>query len=342
MAPFLGELKTLRDSVVQRLSQLLAADRLAREDGYLYTIDAAQALICFALAKNADDYGKLREHCLKKLIVEGKDDPYCRGFVGWRYKAGEPIDASGTTEGLRVARGFWLGAKAFGRAEDAETARVVLHGYAHHAIVDQDVWIIRNYFTFKTRSFAPDSYLVDYDPDFVRLVAEATADEELKPVATKSSALIGKAAAPCGLLYDLVKPDLKTLYPLLDIYTFSPNDVIGIAGSATTALGITTHDPALARRVLTFCISRFGELRRYYYGRTGEAVNDTAAAAFEYTSLARLAAQLDDEVAAARVVQRALVEWQWLLGQGASPSSFILTELYLCLDALLSMSSTRR
>ena len=276
-----------------------------RDDGYVYTIDAGQMLICAALAGDERAYRELaRGHCVNHLINADPKDEYAWGYVGWRYREGEPIDASGTTEALRVARGLWIGAGKFSRPEDAETARRVLKGYAHHATTDQGVWIIRNYFNYKTRSFATNSFLVDYDPDFVDEVAKKTLDQELIATAANSLRLIRAAVTPCGLLYDLVQPDLKTLYPLLDVYTFSPNDVVGLSGCGTTALGVTRGEPQIGIRIVQFATERFADLRRYYYGRTGEPVNSSSAASFEYTTLARLAAQLGDERSSARIVAR--------------------------------------
>lgn len=335
--PYREHLSVLRDRILQKLNECVAVGQLRRDDGFIYTIDAAQTFLCFALAGDSGGYETLRAHCLSNLICDAGNDPFCRGFVAWRYKPGQPVDASGTTEALRMARAFWIGSERFQRPDDARIARIVLHGYANHATIDQGVWIVRNYFTFKTRSFAPNSFLVDYDPDFVREVSLKLGDNDLKEVADKSDALISRAVTPCGLLYDLVQPDLKTLYPLLDVYTFSPNDVVGLTGCGTTALGVTRSNPQIGRKILAFATKRFGGLRRYYYGRTGEPVDSSSAAIFEYSTLARLAAQLGDEPAAARIVDRGLIEWQWLLDHDRTPSPFILTELYQTLQALVEI-----
>ena len=51
-------------------------------------------------------------------------------------------------------------------------AAMILDGYSRHEFTDQGVWLIRNYFGYAQRNFASNSYLVDYDADFVRLVAD--------------------------------------------------------------------------------------------------------------------------------------------------------------------------
>ncbi len=332
------ELTSLRDRVLRMLKESLATGKLRRDDGYIYTIDAGADV---SLLRAGGGFiwlrGACAALCLKNLINDESHDPFCRGFVAWRYKPGQPVDATGTTEALRVARGFWIGSARFKRPEDALVTHMVLKGYAQHATVDQGVWIIRNYFTYKSRSFASNSYLVDYDPDFVREAAMKFSDDALEIIADKSDALICKAVTSSGLLYDLVQPDLKTLYPLLDVYTFSPNDIVGLTGCGTTALGVTRSNPQIGRTILAFAIKRFGDLHRYYYGRTGQSVDASAAAVFEYSTLARLAAQLGDEPVAARIVDRGLIQWKWLLDQDQGPSPFILTELYQTCHALLGM-----
>ena len=81
----------------------------------------------------------------------------------------------------------------------------ILDGYARHAAEEQGVWMIRNYFNLGTRSFATNSFLVDYAPDLVAEVAAAMGREDLAEVARRSYALIEKAQAPIGLLYDMIQ-----------------------------------------------------------------------------------------------------------------------------------------
>ena len=140
------------------------AGMLARTDGYVYAVDVALLMIFAAGESDEVMYATLRDFALEHLVVDDGDDPYTRGFVLWRYCDGVAPDASGTTEALRIAEGLWRGSKAFGFDADRETALLVLDGYARHAAEEQGVWMIRNYFNLGTRSFANNSYLVDYAP----------------------------------------------------------------------------------------------------------------------------------------------------------------------------------
>ena len=136
---------------------------------------------------------------VKNLIRDRKDDPYTRGFVPWRYKQGEAPDASGTTEALRVAKGLWLrAAHVFNSTADADLARIVLGGYGAHAIVDQGIWMVRNYFVFQTRAFASNSFLVDYDPDLIREIADTTHNADLSKLADNCLKAVQLSVAPAA------------------------------------------------------------------------------------------------------------------------------------------------
>jgi hypothetical protein len=308
----LGTIRDLRDRAHQELLTRLHSGRLVRGDGYLYTVDAAQLMICLAQLGDRDGYAVLQDHCVKNLIRDRKDDPYTRGFVPWRYKQGEEPDDSGTTEALRAAKALWLGSRVFGNPADADLARMILGGYAMHATVDQNVWMIRNYFVFQTRAFASNSFLVDYDPDLIREIADATHDADLSKLADNCLKAVQQSMAPCGLFYDLIQPELMTLYPELPMIAFSPNDVVGIANTGTTALGMARQDPDLVRGIIRFAMLNDGDLRRYYLGRSGRPAHDSPAAVCEYAVLLRLAVAVNDADAVNRLLNRTLEQWHWV------------------------------
>jgi hypothetical protein len=56
--------------------------------------------------------------------------------------------------------------------EDQKLALTILDGYARHETTDQGIWLIRNYFAFAGRNFATNTFVIDYDADFVRQVAD--------------------------------------------------------------------------------------------------------------------------------------------------------------------------
>ncbi len=229
---------------------------------------------------------------MKTLIRDDPQDPYTQGFVPWRLHPGQNPDASGTTEALRLSRGLWLGSKAFNRPADAELALKILDGYSRHAAVDQGIWIVRNYFGFGNRAFASNSFLVDYDPDFIREIANERNDATLNKLADNCYTVINSAVAPSGLLHDIIQPEVATLYPELNLAAFSPNDVIQFSNCCTTAIGVAVGLPNLSRKILAFALNRLEDLRVYYLGRTGEPHNAKSAAVYEYSILARLAARL--------------------------------------------------
>lgn len=285
--------RELRDLALARVE----AGMLARTDGYVYAVDVALLLIFAAIEGDRELYTPLRDFALEHLVLDLPDDDYTRGFVVWRYFEGREPDASGTTEALRLSEGLWRGAEAFGTAEDRTWALVILEGYVRHQAVEQGVWLIRNYFNLGTRAFANNSFLVDYAPDYVAEVAEATGDPELLAVAEKSYALIERAQSPSGLLYDMVQPEVATLLDDEQTVIFSPNDAIQVSNSSTVAAWAVRGRPAVARDVMEFCFEQMPRLRGTYYGRTGEVARDKRPGIEAWASLVRIAVALDEREA---------------------------------------------
>ena len=346
---FVAKVRELQAEFRSRVAEWVRDDRLVRPDGHVYAVDVAQLMACFADSGDRDGYERLRGQALGRLVVEDRSDPFTRGFVVWRRKPGgddkAPPDASGTTEALRLARALWRGAAAFAAPEDRDLALTILRGYARHASVDHGVWMVRNYFGFGTRSFASNSFLVDYDPDFVQRAAAEAGDAELADLARKSYALVRGAVTPAGLLYDLVQPELKTMYPLLaeKVVTFSPNDVVQLSNAATVALTVTAGAPDVALRVLEFAVPRLragvAPLCMYHYGRTGEPVNDTAPGINEWSTLVRLACQLSDRAAAGALLHEAVAAWDYYLDHtpAAEADAFVASEALASMSALLAL-----
>jgi hypothetical protein len=343
LADYTAKVAALRDQVCALVRSWIDGGRLVRPDGFVYAVDVAQLMACFVDAGDAEGYGRLREQALSHLVVDDKSDPFTRGFVLWRYRPDDPNprpDASGTTEALRTAKALWLGAERFDRPADRELARVILAGYARHAGVEHGVWLVRNYFGFGTRSFATNSFLIDYDPDFVAEVARHTGDPAAAGLAGKSYAVVRGAATPAGLLYDLVQPELKTMYPLLEgVVTFSPNDVVQLSNAATVANTVARGAPDVAGRVLEFAVDRPTALRMYHYGRTGEAVNDAAPGINEWSALTRLAAALGDLPAVAALLDRAVAAWDYYYNRlkPDAPDAYVASEALGAMSAVLAM-----
>lgn len=290
-------LQNLESQLYQQMQTLMAQKQGARQDGYVYTVDLSQILVYAAQKKDRRLYSPLRDFAIRNLIVDKPSDPYTRGFVLWRYQPGKPPDASGTTEALRLAESLWLGSSVF-EASDRDRAMLLLKGYTRHAHTDHDVWLIRNYFNLQTRAFATNSFLVGYDPDFLRNVAGVTGDSTLQAVAEKSYLMVRQAVTPAGLLYDIVQPEVLTLVPdLKNLVMFSPNDVVKLANTCTVAERATLGAPEVGQKVIGFARDRLPSLSTYYYGRTGKPVTERTAEVATYSCLVRLAIKLNDQKA---------------------------------------------
>lgn len=315
----------------------LTSGRLVREDGFLYAIDLGLLSIYAASELDQQRYQLVRDFTVRHFLTDSPRVPELHHLVQWRVKPQAPQpDATGTTETLRLAKALWTGAGRFGVAADADLALDILRGYARHARVDQGIWFIANYFSLNARIYANNSFLVDYDPDFIADLAKARGDADLATLAENSYALVGKAFAPTGLIRDLVQPEVKTLVPELELSYFSPNDVCGIANCATVALTVARGRPAWAGRLLNFAAVRGERLGKYYYGRTGEPANELRAGAFEWATLTRLAATLGEADVLAAFLKTAMPLWQ-NLADAIEPR-----QAYLAAELLLSCAAIRR
>jgi len=136
------QMKPIQEAMHRRACELFDGNQLVRSDGYIYTIDWAQLMIYFAHAGDRERYNAMRAMAEKNLILGENEGSFTKGFVVWKWKPSDPRDASGTTEALRLARGLWLGSRAFNQPADADLARRVLAGYSEHQYTDQGVWFI--------------------------------------------------------------------------------------------------------------------------------------------------------------------------------------------------------
>lgn len=354
LSPFQPRLRVFRDRLHDKARGWIMAgvESITRpaekkEDSFVYTVDVAQLMEHFAAMADIEPYLKLRDFAVKHLIINKLDDPYTRGFVLWKCVPDTTPDASGTTEALRVAKALWAGGNQFNRPEDKETAVMILGGYLRHANTDQGIWLIRNYFGFGTRSFANNTFVIDYDADFIRTVADASKGDAsrydwLSKLADNSYTLMRRTKAPTGLLYDLVQPELKTMYWGLDVTAFSPNDVIQTNNACTTAATIAVGAPEMARSLLSFLVGKFqanNKLHQYYYGRTGEAVNNWGLGSAETASVVRLAALLGDRVAVATFIQTGLVYWESVSTSADASQAWGVSELLMGLRAAIALGN---
>jgi hypothetical protein len=287
---------TQRRSALDALAtQWIRQHKLARDDQYVYTIDTAHLLIYAARRDNRSLYTMLRDRLVDRVVVDNPQKPFTRHFVAWRYWAGQgnrPLDASGTTEALRLAKGLWLGSKAYDRPDDQALAFDILRGYTRHETSDQGIWFIANYYNLQADHFATNSYTIDYDPDLLHAAAEVTGETPLKRVADRSQKLMEKALAPTGLIRQIIQPELKTLMPSKD-GIFSPNNVEQVSNSAAVALASHRTVPQASRELLAFVEPRVGELHALYNASTGQATSKSRAGLETFAPLFRLAAARD-------------------------------------------------
>lgn len=331
--PKLEQLWELHDALHKQVIEELKKP-WGRADGFTYTVDVGHLLIYAAIRKDKELYTQMRDFAVRSLIQNDPNDAYTKGFVLWRYKQGVTADASGTTEALRIAEGLWKGSQAFKDPTDRTLAILIVEGYTRHAFVDQGIWLIRNYFNLQTRSFVTNSFLVDYDPDFVTQVAQSTQSKELRDMAQRSVDLVRKAVTPVGLLYSMIQPEVATLLPK-DLAFFSPNDTIKLFNASTVAERIVQTLPKVAQKVLDFALSRSDDLHQYYLGRSGIRAREAPVGVITYTSLIRLAIHLKRSDA----VERFLPDF--LEHAGIYKDNLYAPKLYTAGEILLTLQALR-
>jgi hypothetical protein len=343
------ELQATYDRLLDEAKRMVEEGTLARADGYIYAVDINQLATFAALAGQRELYDPLRAIILSELLIDDKDEDYTRGFVAWRYKArddaGNPVprDASGSTEALRAAEALWRGSEAFDdRRDDRDTALRILQGYARHATTEthrgQDIWFIRNYYNLQTKAWATNSFLIDYDPDFVAFAAEQSGDEVLAEVARQSEALFKKAVAPTGLLREMVQPEVLTLMGI-EHAIFAPNNLEQLSNSAAEAERSVATNKPLAVGVLRFALQHADNLRLNYNVETGEP-RGPGVGAETYAPLLRLAHKLDDRDAVETFLPKLLHHTERFLDDpNARDRLYLLGEALLALELVMEQRS---
>jgi len=282
----------------EELRRLLRTDGLQRRDGFLYGRDVAPMLLYAAQRQDQTLYLQLLP-LARRLIIEDPADPFARGFVLWRRKPGAPLEITGATETLWMARALWAGAGAFNRADDRALALTVMEGYARHAYELAGSWLVRKYFAFDGRTFAGLSAIANYHPDFMADVEQQHPRAEWRGFGERSYAMLERARTPAGLLYPLVQPEVGATYPDLNVTLYAPNGYASLADSCFAAAGAVRGNPQLAEDLLDFAQDNDhtafnGRLFAYFRSDDGEPTGIAELSSEGYACLAGLAAARQD------------------------------------------------
>lgn len=317
----------------------IAAKDLPRSDGYAYTIDIGQLLIHFARSTHEETYSALREYALRNILIDNPQESYTKDFVTWRSKLGQNPDATGTTESLWLAKGLWDGAKPFAHPEDKDRVRSILAGYMKHQYVDNGIWMIRNYYNIGTKSYATNTYTVDYYPDFVAEVAKETGDKDLADLADNSTKLLERAMSPSGLIHTMIQPEITTMYPESNIYGFSPNDLVILSNACFAAETAVDSSELITKAMLKFTAANLKSLATYYRGSTGKPASKNPARGTELTCLVRMAALSGERDLTMALLRQALPFWKEFAANPYDPKLFVAGRILLAIDALERLKS---
>ena len=296
-----GDVAAAEQALRDEALRMVQAGELARPDGRVYAVDICQLATYAALSGNRELYDPLRRIILDRLLIDRGEGDEATGMVAWGYTGGRPLDASGTTETLRAAEALWRGNRAFGPtyAADTDTIKVMLDAYARHQGVDQNVWMIRNYFNLGTDTYSTNSFLIDYDPDLLAELAAAFEDPQLAAVAERSARLVEHALTDAGLLHQNIRPEVATIQVVPDGKPpgfYSIDGIEQLSNVLSTAERCVTTNPGIARGVLDFAEERIGDLHQHYRADTGKpayGVYGPRASTETWAPLVRLAVKLD-------------------------------------------------
>lgn len=308
----------------KRVRAWLGASKLARRDGYIYTVDIAQLLGYAARRQDRALFDALTPHA-EASLVPFADNDYHRGFVTWR-SSDAPADATGTTEALRLAEALWIGSEAFEHVDERARAREILAGYGRHGFTDQGVWLIRNYYNLQTGAFATNSFLVDYDVDLLHHIAAASQDPELTELARRSDAAVESARTNTGLVHELIQPEVLTALPGLGSAAFSPNRVAQLSNSCVVIERALVAHPEWGRQLLRFAKSKLDDkLNLLFDAETGDAHGERLAGIETLGCLLRVAHRLGAEEAPFEQAIRWFV--RDFLVRGQQPRAYLASEL---------------
>jgi len=323
----------IHDKMRNRAKAMVLEGTLARANGHIYAVDINQLATYAAVI-------------VDELLINDKDSDYTRGFIAWRFmradENGNPVprEASGSTEALRAAEALWIGSETFeDLADDRQTALLILDGYVRHQTTQthngQEIWFIRNYYNLQTEAWATNSFLIDYDPDFLARVAQATGDPDLADVARRSEQLFKKAAARTGLLREMVQPEVLTLMGIPGAI-FAPNNQEQLSNSVAEAERSARTNRPLAVGVLRFAMQRKDDLRLNYDVETG-AASSSGVGAETYAPLVRLAVKLGDHEAVDTFLPKLVHQCEKFMAQAQAKDT-----LYLLGESLLAIEYARR
>lgn len=296
IAPVSADVRNAARLLDSEMRRWLKASGAARRDRFTYGMDVAPLMLYAALRGDAALYQQLLP-AARKLILDSEDDPYTQGFVLWRAKDGVKPEVSGSSEMLWMARALWAGGSAFNRPDDRALAAKVLEGYGRHAYELQGVWLVRKYFTFETRSFAGLSVLPNYSGDFLADAEKQAAG--LRGFAERSYAMMTRAAAPSGLLYPVIQPEVGATYPGTGVDVYAPNGIANLEDACAGAEGAVRGVPKAGKALLAFATDRkhrnkLGQLYQYYDAETGDPIGAAVLAGTGYACLVRVAVALED------------------------------------------------
>lgn len=295
-----------------------------RPDGWAYAIDVGNLMVYAAHSGDLGMFKQFSQQVEQRYLVTRSNDPNALYTIAWRYQPGRPVEASGTTETLRMVEAYWVAGQRWNNGYYRRLAYLMALAYMRHQTSDQygENWYIRNYYNYGTQGYATNSFLVDYDPDVLRQVADYTHDTYLRAAADKAAQFVTAAQIDNGLFQEMYQPELSTLYK--DMLYFSPNGIIQLIDSLEAALGLSQiYAPAAAQKTYQFAKAQYlasgiGHVSNQYYedGTPLPKGQGAEGGPAVYAYIARIGDRLGDTAFARRLLTEQLRPDQMYLSGG--------------------------
>lgn len=269
-----------------------------RPDGWAYAVDVGNLMLYAAERGEIELFRQLSDVVRRDYLITRSNDRNALYTVAWRFRRDRPVEASGTTETLRMVEAYWIAGERWNNEYYHQLAWAMAKAYVRHEWSDEygEGWYIRNYYNYETKAYATNTFLVDYAPDVLRRVADGMRDTDLRKTADKAADFVVRAQVPFGYFHEMYQPEIATLYD--NITYFSPNGVLQIIDSHEAALGISElYAPGEARRTYEFSkaqhLSPLGIRNQYQMNGAPNPGGEGVTAAV-YAFVARLSTRMGD------------------------------------------------
>jgi len=258
-------LARLIERTERQVAQDLKKGLPVRADGYAYAIDLTNTMRAAVQMDNRTLFDRAYRLIEAHFLRTNTNDERARHTVLWRYAPEHPPDASGVKETGALADALWRAYEEWEDPRYREQARTVLDAYLRHGSWGPDNrFRVKNYYNYRTRSLASNTWLLNQMPHTVRRIGCATEDSTLLRFADGMARFMRDGALKGGFFHELYDPGIPTVIENSDGY-YSPNGILKLQSSLASARALRPFYPAAAEQLITLLDESDGTLYTHYY-----------------------------------------------------------------------------